>query len=113
MSTGLGIAVAGLLLALGLVGAAWIVVRTLTGKPVVGAEPREAPPEPQLDHVNGVDLSVLNEPEVDECHWIEEVLAKRDTETEEYQDALAKLDYYRRESKRRAAGGAPAGRVLD
>lgn len=103
MWIGLGIAIAGAALAAGLVLAARIVVRML----VVGPSPNDsqvAAAPVEMEHVQGIDLALLNETEYAEATWVEETLAKKHASEEDRSEALRLLDHYRALSKERAAG---------
>lgn len=102
MTTGLGVFLGCVALATGLVAAAWVVVRHLVGKPLLPQAERPDPlAPPDLEHVSGIDVGVLNAAEMDEVYWIEETLAKAQAGTDSHEEALTKLDYYARESRRR------------
>jgi len=104
LSTGLGIAIAGVAFAAAVVLAAWIVVRTLKDKPVV-PERQEAEEKPQGDiaELLEIDTSRFDEVEKAEVEWMREVFQKEHPSTVELAEAQKRLDYYRRLSESRAS----------
>ena len=103
MTTGLGIALAGLFLGLGLLAAAWVVVRTLTGQRLSPLAPAAAAPDAPSDfeHVGGVDLDVLTDAERDEVLWVEETLARPGAPQADLLEAHRLLAMYQARTKER------------
>lgn len=103
MTTGLGIALAGLFLGLGLLAAAWVTVRTLTGQrlsPIAPATAAAGEP-PSFEHVGGIDMNVLTDAERDEVVWVEETLARPGASQADLLEAHRLLAMYQGRSKER------------